>query len=75
MSALEMVDYVTVFDEDTPLELIKQIRPDLVVKGGDWPEDQIVGREFAKGVKRLSYLEGISTSLLIQRIIDRYCKK
>jgi len=45
MASLDMVDYVTIFDEDTPLELIEYIEPDILVKGGDWSEDTVSGRE------------------------------
>ncbi len=45
MAALDMVDYVTIFDEDTPLELIEYIEPDILVKGGDWSEDTVIGRK------------------------------
>jgi D-beta-D-heptose 7-phosphate kinase/D-beta-D-heptose 1-phosphate adenosyltransferase len=72
ISALEAVDYVVVFDEDTPHRLISMLLPDVLVKGGDWPLDQIVGRkevEAAGGrVVSLPYVEGSSTSALILRI-------
>src|SRR5262245_42188042 len=45
LAALEIIDYVTVFDEDTPKELIAALLPDVLVKGGDWPVESIVGRE------------------------------
>jgi rfaE bifunctional protein nucleotidyltransferase chain/domain len=47
LAALACVDYVVIFEEDTPLELIGKIRPDVLVKGGDWSVDRIVGREIA----------------------------
>ena len=72
MAALAAVDFVTVFDEDTPRELIAALLPDVLVKGGDWPVEQIVGREevVAAGGRVLSlpYLKGSSTSDIIQRI-------
>jgi rfaE bifunctional protein nucleotidyltransferase chain/domain len=72
VAALEAVDYVTIFDEETPLELIAELLPDVLVKGGDWPLDQIVGREVVEGaggrVVSLPYLEGSSTSDIIERI-------
>ena len=74
ISALEAVDYVVVFDEDTPRELIARQVPDILVKGGDWPLDQIIGRnevEAAGGrVVSLPYVEGQSTSDIISRILD-----
>ncbi|MEW6211417.1 MAG: D-glycero-beta-D-manno-heptose 1-phosphate adenylyltransferase [Acidobacteriota bacterium] len=73
MAALEAVDYVTVFDEDTPLEIIRALLPDVLVKGGDWTADKIVGREEVETsggrVLSLPYLEGASTSAIIERII------
>jgi len=73
ISALSSVDYVTIFDEETPRELIAALLPDLLVKGGDWTIDQIVGREEveAAGGKVLSlpYIEGSSTTDLIERIL------
>jgi D-glycero-beta-D-manno-heptose 1-phosphate adenylyltransferase len=73
MAALESVDYVTTFDEETPRELIAVLLPDILVKGGDWPVEQIVGREEveAAGGKVLSlpYVEGSSTTDIIERIL------
>ena len=72
MAALEAVDYVTIFDEDTPRELIAGLLPDILVKGGDWTPEQIVGREEveAAGGKVLShpYVDGLSATDLIERI-------
>jgi rfaE bifunctional protein nucleotidyltransferase chain/domain len=73
LSALESVDYVTVFDEETPRELIAALLPDILVKGGDWPVEQIVGRAEVEGaggqVISLPYLEGCSTTDIIQRVL------
>jgi rfaE bifunctional protein nucleotidyltransferase chain/domain len=75
LSGLEMVDYVTIFDETTPQEIIAAILPDILVKGGDWSLDQIVGRpevEQAGGsVHSLPYLAGASTTDIIERILSR----
>lgn len=72
IGALESVDYVTVFDEETPYSLIVQLLPDVLVKGGDWPLNEIVGREQveAAGGKVLSlpFIEGSSTTDIIERI-------
>jgi D-glycero-beta-D-manno-heptose 1-phosphate adenylyltransferase len=72
LSALESVDYVVLFDQDTPLELITLVQPDVLVKGGDWPVERIVGREavLARGgeVHSLVLLPGYSTTELIERI-------
>lgn len=72
IGALESVDYVTVFNEETPYSLIVQLLPDVLVKGGDWQLNEIVGREQveAAGGKVLSlpFLEGSSTTDIIERI-------
>jgi D-beta-D-heptose 7-phosphate kinase/D-beta-D-heptose 1-phosphate adenosyltransferase len=73
IAALEAVDYVIIFEEETPRELIADLLPDVLVKGGDWPLDQIVGREEVEAaggrVVSLPYLEGSSTTDIIERII------
>lgn len=68
LAALYMVDYVTLFDEDTPYELIKNIQPDVLVKGADWDIKNIVGADIAKEVRTIPFVEGISTSEIIRRI-------
>jgi rfaE bifunctional protein nucleotidyltransferase chain/domain len=68
LSSLDMVDYVTLFDEETPYELIKFLQPDILVKGGDWEKDEIIGSDIAKETRRLPYVEGVSTSEIIDRI-------
>lgn len=72
LAALEMVDYVSIFDEDTPLELIQTVEPDVLAKGGDWAEDDIVGGDFVKRrggrVERLRYHPGLSTTEILRRI-------
>jgi rfaE bifunctional protein nucleotidyltransferase chain/domain len=76
LSGLESVNFVTVFDESTPRELIKVLLPDVLVKGGDWPLEQIVGREEVEAsggkVVALPFAEGYSSSAIIQRILTRY---
>lgn len=68
LSSLEMVDYVVLFDEETPYDLIKSIRPDIIVKGGDWKKEDIVGSDIAGETRSLPYVEGTSTSVIIERI-------
>jgi len=72
LAALEPVDYVALFSDDTPLRLIKAVRPHVLVKGADWKKGQIVGAkevESWKGkVKRVPLLPGRSTSGLLQKI-------
>lgn len=68
LASLEMVDYVTIFDEETPYELIKLLRPDILVKGGDWKKEEIIGSDIAKETYSLPYIKGISTSEIIEKI-------
>lgn len=76
MAALACVDYVLIFDEPTPRELIAALLPEVLVKGGDWGLAQIVGRaevEAAGGrVLSLPFVAGCSTSEVIERIVQRY---
>jgi D-glycero-beta-D-manno-heptose 1-phosphate adenylyltransferase len=69
---LKAVDFVVIFDQDTPLELIKRVKPNVLVKGGDWPIEKIVGHEevIATGgqVLSLSFLDGYSTTNIINKI-------
>lgn len=72
LSALECVDAVVIFDELTPREIIAKLLPDVLVKGGDWPKDQIVGRQEVEGaggsVVLIPFLPGHSTTNIIRRI-------
>ncbi len=72
LSALRFVDAVVLFDQDTPLELIQTIGPDLLVKGGDYTEDQIVGAAVVRAqggeVHSLRLVDGYSTTDLVDRI-------
>jgi D-beta-D-heptose 7-phosphate kinase/D-beta-D-heptose 1-phosphate adenosyltransferase len=68
LGALEAVDYVVCFEEDTPLELIKELQPDVLVKGGDWKEEEVVGRELVSEVKIVEYQKGFSTTSIIEKI-------
>jgi len=69
LAALCMVDYVTIFDERTPYKLIRLLRPDVLVKGGDWKKEEIVGSDIAKDTYSLPYVRGISTTGIIEKII------
>ncbi len=75
LSSLEMVDYVVIFNEETPYELIKKIKPDILVKGGDWKRENIIGSDLVPMVLSLSFFDGISTSEIIKRIVERFSKK
>jgi D-beta-D-heptose 7-phosphate kinase/D-beta-D-heptose 1-phosphate adenosyltransferase len=79
LSGLECVDYITLFDEPTPLELISSLQPHILVKGGDWAKETTVGREVVERsggeVVILPFVEGSSTSNLIETILKRYEKR
>ncbi len=72
LAALESVDAVVIFDEETPAEIVRALEPDVLVKGADWPEDQIVGRDTveARGgeVVRVPVEEGYSTSAIVEKV-------
>jgi rfaE bifunctional protein nucleotidyltransferase chain/domain len=72
LAGLEAVDYVTFFDQPTPREIIARVRPDILVKGGDWGLEAIVGREEVEGaggkVYSLALLPGYSTTTIVQKI-------
>lgn len=73
LSALACVDFVTIFNEDTPENLISLIKPDVLVKGGDWKVDQIVGSDFVMSyggkVKSLQFVKGKSTTNIVSQIL------
>lgn len=79
MAALACVDFVTIFDEPTPLEIILTLLPDILVKGGDWGIDAIIGREEVEAaggqVMSLAFVDGCSTTDVIERIAQRYGRK
>lgn len=68
LASLSCVDAVVIFQEDTPAKLIKLIRPDILVKGGDYLPDQVVGREYAGKVEIIEFEEGYSTTGLVEKI-------
>ena len=72
LAAIGFVDNVVIFDEDTPYELIKKIQPDVLVKGADYNEDDIVGADIVKAkggeIKTIEFVEGYSTSKIIDKI-------
>lgn len=75
LSALQMVDYVIIFDEPTPADLIEAIHPDILAKGADWSEEQIVGADAVKAgggeVVRIELTDGRSTSSIIDKILSK----
>ena len=70
-ASLQAVDAVVVFDQDTPYELIKLIEPDVLIKGADYKEENVVGREFAKKVALYPILEGRSTTNTIKKAAQK----
>ena len=71
LAALEAVDLVVIFEEDTPIDLIARIRPSVLVKGGDYTREQVVGHEIVEAnggeVLLVDILKGFSTTSLVQR--------
>jgi len=76
LAALQFVDAVVIFEEDTPLKLIELVQPNILVKGGDWKPDQIVGADIVLGnggeVLSLPFIEGYSTTNIEQKIIQNF---
>lgn len=76
LASLACVDFVTVFDEPDPAMIIGILMPDVLVKGADWPEDAIIGRDIVEGtggrVVRIPLAEGVSTSGLIEKILASF---
>ena len=76
MAALDCVDIVAVFPEETPMRLIEQIQPDILVKGGDYEMHEVVGRDFVEShggrVELVPIVEGFSTSDFVKRIVEKY---
>lgn len=71
LSALYFVDYITLFNETTPENLIKKVRPDILVKGGDWKVEDIVGGAFVRSyggkIKSIPFVKGYSTTSIIEK--------
>ncbi len=79
LAALSCVDIVTVFNEDDPFNIIKDILPDVLVKGGDWKKGTIIGADIVEAaggkVRNVKYIEGKSTTNLVQKVVDSYGRK
>ncbi|MFQ5532355.1 MAG: D-glycero-beta-D-manno-heptose 1-phosphate adenylyltransferase [Candidatus Methylomirabilales bacterium] len=75
VASLGVVDYVIIFEEANPERVIQELEPDVLVKGGDWPVDQVIGRQLVESrggqVLTLPYVEGASSSELLRRIQER----
>jgi D-beta-D-heptose 7-phosphate kinase/D-beta-D-heptose 1-phosphate adenosyltransferase len=76
LAALESVDFVTIFDEQDPYRVISELLPDVLVKGGDWPIEKIIGRDVveARGgrVVTIPFVDGASTTGIIEKIVKKY---
>jgi D-beta-D-heptose 7-phosphate kinase/D-beta-D-heptose 1-phosphate adenosyltransferase len=76
LAALESVDFVTIFNQLTPLKVIKRLKPDILVKGQDWPVEQIVGKDFVElyggEIITIPFIKGYSTRSTIQTIIKKF---
>ncbi|MGP1515128.1 MAG: D-glycero-beta-D-manno-heptose 1-phosphate adenylyltransferase [Bacteroidales bacterium] len=76
LASMSFVDYVTLFDEDTPLELIKSVQPNILVKGADYKIENIVGYEVVKStngeVRTIEFIEGYSTTHIVKKILQDY---
>jgi rfaE bifunctional protein nucleotidyltransferase chain/domain len=78
LAALESVDYVVLFNEPDPARIIAELRPDVLVKVGDWPVEKIIGRDSVEAgggtVVSVGYIEGASTTGIIEKIIKTHSK-
>ncbi len=78
LAALACVDFVTIFEEDTPLRCIEKIKPDILIKGADWKGKEIVGssvvRSYGGRVEFIKYVDNFSTTDIIKTILEK-CKK
>jgi len=76
LASLGCVDYITIFDDLSPLKLIKDLRPDYLIKGGDWKREDIVGKDIVQSyggrVKTIPFLKNYSTTNLIRKIVKNF---
>ena len=68
LNNIESVDWILVFPQDTPYEVLEVIRPHTLVKGGDYTADTIIGKEFCRELKVFSYIDGVSSTNIINKI-------
>ena len=71
LSLFNFIDYIIIFDEDTPYNIIKLLQPDIIVKGGDYCAENIVGAQYCKEVKIFNYINNKSTSLVVSKIKNK----
>jgi rfaE bifunctional protein nucleotidyltransferase chain/domain len=78
LAALNVVDFVTLFSEPDPYRIISELQPDVLVKGGDWSLENIIGRDVVESrggkVVSVGYIEGASTTGIIEKILQKYMK-
>jgi len=76
LAALDCIDYLTIFGEDTPLELLQVVRPQILVKGGDYQTDEVVGKNLVESyggrVELIQFVDGKSTTNIIDKVLSRY---
>jgi rfaE bifunctional protein nucleotidyltransferase chain/domain len=76
VASLTAVDFVTLFDETTPLKLIEFLRPDCLIKGGDWNEEAVVGRDAVRSwggrVSIIPFVPGASTTNIVEKVLEAY---
>jgi D-beta-D-heptose 7-phosphate kinase/D-beta-D-heptose 1-phosphate adenosyltransferase len=76
LAALDCIDYVVIFEEDTPLELISALKPHILAKGGDYTPEGVVGKDLVESyggrVELVSFVDGKSTTNIIERVLERY---
>ena len=79
IAAVDVVDYVVKFSQETPLKIIKTIKPHILIKGGDWRKEDIVGANFVQSykgeVKSLPYIKGYSTTSIIKSALKKNTHK
>lgn len=71
-ASLKPVDWVVIFKEDTPERIIRVLKPDVLVKGGDWKSDEIIGRDSVQRVVRIPLVTGRSSSSIIRKVMRRF---
>jgi rfaE bifunctional protein nucleotidyltransferase chain/domain len=69
LAALESVDFVVIFNEDTPYKIISAIKPDILIKGADWKGKSVIGEDLVKKKEFVKFLQGFSTTNIIEKII------
>jgi D-beta-D-heptose 7-phosphate kinase/D-beta-D-heptose 1-phosphate adenosyltransferase len=70
LNSISTIDWIVVFDEDTPYEILEEIRPDTLVKGGDYTPERMIGKEFCRAINIFTYMENRSTTNIIKKILD-----